>query len=281
MHLAISFMRLFLFLFILGVSSYPLDITSFASEAASEEKPTSTISPSSHTQTLETETEGKIDFWTVLSHGMIVKDLNADGKVVGGEERKLLFSQGDLIYFLLPHDRSAAPKEWVLYKKITPVYHPGTGTFLGDLIEITGTVRIIDQTDSVLSGVITRSKGTISIGDKLAEAKTFLPPSPSSEGNPSSKKEGSIVEVREGRLNSAEQDIVYLDQGREDGIFPGTQFEIIHNETETSSQFALPPRKAGRLLVLSAQARTSTARIIQSLEPIVKGDLLSPLPSEK
>lgn len=80
--------------------------------------------------------------------------------------------------------------------------------------------------------------------------------------------------MRDDRLSNGEHDIVYIDQGWKNGILPGDQFEIIHGG-EKAGAGRIPKRSVGRLLVLTSQKETATARITLSSEPISKGTLLN------
>lgn len=216
------------------------------------------------------------DFWS-LSNGMIARELKSDGKLVGAKESKTMFSKGDVVYLLLDKEAPVSSNEWVLFRKVKKVYHPKTGEFMGDLIEITGMVKTIENHEQNMTGQIIHSREAISLNDELIAIGTLLRTATPSAVSPLDKKEGTIIEVRDDRLNIGEQDIVYIDRGRNDGIVPGHQFEILH-DGQKSSRTTLPKRSAGRLVVLSTQEQTSTARITESSEPISKGDPLQFLP---
>jgi len=220
-----------------------------------------------------------IDFWSSLSNGMVARELKADGKLIGGKDSKTMFSTGDIVYLVLQNESPTSPNEWVLFRKVKKVYHPKTGEFMGDLIEITGTAKAIGSRDHTIIGQIVHSKEVISLQDEMIGIGTLMRTASPSESIPSVKKEGTIIEVRDNRLNNAEQDIVYIDRGRRDGLLPGHQFEVLHGGQKTS-QATFPPRRAGRLVIVSTQDQTATAQIIESSEPISKGDPILFLPKQ-
>lgn len=151
---------------------------------------------------------------------------------------------------------------------------------MGDLIEITGMVKALENHDHTITGQIIHSKESISLQDEVAAIGTLMRTATPSEGALSGKEEATIIEVRDNRLSSGEQDIVYIDRGRKDGILPGHQFEILHGG-QKAGEATLPQRSAGRLVIVSTQDQTATARIIESVEPISKGDPLQYLPKNK
>lgn len=248
---------------------------------ASAEEPSMSLEESSSplAELVENEIAKGIDFWS-LSDGMVVRELKADGKLIGGKESKQIFSKGDIVYLRLEKESPVSPNEWVLFRKIKKVHHPKTGEFMGDLIEITGTVKALESHDHIITGQIIHSKGATSLDDEIATVGTLMRGETVSEATATDKKDGVIIEVRDNRLSSGEQDIVYIDRGRKDGLLPGHQFEILHGGQKTS-RATLPQRSTGRLVILSTQDRTATARIIESSEPISKGDPLKYLPKTK
>jgi hypothetical protein len=244
-----------------------------------EELPTEEpMSPLSDLIEHEIASPRKIDFWSSLSNGMVLQELKADGKLVGAKESKTIFSRGDILYLHLPKTE-AASDEWILYRKIKRVHHPKTGKLLGDLIEITGAIKVVARDDQTATAQVIHSKEAISLDDEVAALGTLIGPATPSEPISSDEKEGMIAAVRDDRLSNGEHDIVYIDLGWRDGILPGDQFEIIRGG-EKATVGTIPKRSVGRLLVLSSQEQTATARITLSSEPISKGDSLQFLPKE-
>lgn len=245
-----------------------------------EELPTEEpMSPLSELIENEIASPRKVDFWSSLSNGMVVQGLKADGKIVGAKESKTIFSKGDIVYIYLPKTEEVSG-EWILYRKIKKVHHPKTGKLLGDLIEITGAIKVVERHDETAIAQIVLSKDAISMDDEIVALEALIPPSTSPDQASSDKEGGMIAEVRDNRLSSGEHDIVYIDQGWNNGVLPGDQFEIIHGG-EKAGVGHIPKRSVGRLRVLSSQQQTATARITLSSEPILKGDSLQYLLSGK
>lgn len=236
------------------------------------------MSPLSELIENEIASPRKVDFWSSLSNGMVVQDLKADGKLVGAKDSKTIFSRGDIVYLQLSKTE-AASNEWVLYRKVKKVHHPKTGKLLGDLIEITGAIKVIERNEDAATAQVVHSKEAISMDDEIVALGALIRSSTPSEQVSSDKKGGVIAEVRDDRLSNGEHDIVYIDQGWKNGILPGDQFEIIHGG-EKAGAGRIPKRSVGRLLVLTSQKETATARITLSSEPISKGDPLQYLPKE-
>lgn len=223
-------------------------------------------------------------FWS-LSSGMVIRELAAGGRIAGAKEPKLMFSEGDLVYLVLAQEQPPSQNEWVVFRKTKSVYHPATGKLVGDLIEVNGLVRIVERQGQSIIARVLHSKGPISVNDKIVSQETLLAASSSAQERQGDKKEGTIIEFKDNRVNNGEQDIVYIDRGRKDGLLPGDRFQVIHGGQETGARVngekvRLPKRSAGRILILSTQEHTATALITESSEIIAKGDPLIYLPKE-
>jgi hypothetical protein len=74
-------------------------------------------------------------------------------------------------------------------------------------------------------------------------------------------------------------DVVYLNQGRENGVHPGAVFEVLRPMGHVKHPFTKKDlgyfvRDIGRLRVLESHAKTATAEIILSCDSVELGDVL-------
>ncbi len=223
------------------------------------------------------------DFWNAISKGMILLAPKADGEIAASVDAKQMLGQGDTVYLSSYGELFSPEQESVIFKTLEPVFHPKTGERLGDMVEVLGVVRVDVVGEDVSTGEILRSKNPIYKKDKIASIDRFIPIPPADLVIPEEGAEGTIVAVPEERVSNAQHDIVYIDRGSEEGIIPGDQFVIIHGgerlsvSSKTSQATAtegvnIPYREVGTILVLATQEHTATARIIRSVEEVVKGD---------
>ncbi|HEY5599362.1 MAG TPA: hypothetical protein VIK48_01615, partial [Candidatus Manganitrophaceae bacterium] len=224
------------------------------------------------------------DFWGSLSSGAIVSELKPAGKIVGANDKdlKTMYGEGDLVYLVSTENPVPPQKEWVVFKDIKKIYHPKSGEYLGNLVVVLGMVKAVEASGKMTTGRVTHSNLPIQKGDPIISVENLIGQVPAGVRSPSEKK-GVIVESNENHINSGLLDIVYIDQGKNEGVAAGDKFEIIHETTEGSlnlegERVPFPPRKVGSLVVLSAQSHTATARIVRSSEPILKGDPVFYLP---
>ncbi len=236
------------------------------------------LPPESEEVVAEIPEPPKEDFWPLVSQGMIIRKLGHTGIITASEDQKHMLGQGDLIY-LATHDEPFFPdQEWVVFEMIKDVIHPKTQAPMGELVHVLGLVRVIDVAEDVATARITRSHAPMKIGNPITFIESFIPLNTEKGLPPKNGSEGFVIEVKDARVNNAQHDVVYIDRGKEAGISRGDRFVIVHagirksfSET-TSEEKTLPYRKVGTMVVLATQAHTATAKIIQSVEPIAKGD---------
>ncbi len=223
----------------------------------------------------------KEDLWPDISQGMVLMKPSDGGEVSASEDNKRLLGQGDVVY-LKGKDKSLHPdQEWVVFRTVKDVVHPKTNAQMGELVYVLGLVRVIDVDERVATARVIRSKEPIVRGDRIALIDQFVPKENTINKALQKGDEAYVIEVREERRNNAQHDIVYIDRGQENGVSRGDRFIVIHEgirsddfSNTTISDNSLPFRKIGTMVVLSTQEQTATAKIIQSMEPIAKGDTI-------
>ena len=215
------------------------------------------------------------DLFQVLSAGAIVPDVVDRGVVVGGVDEREMLAIGDTVYLLSKKEQLEPGQDWVLFRVNRKVYHPVTGEYLGELINVLGQARVIRIEEGYAVSRITRSVDGIHRGDRIAPMNLFPE---GAIGDAPDGLGGFVVELHDDKVGSAIPDIVYIDRGKKDGVGPGDRFSIIklgrHVGLYNTSGDRLPSRQVGELEILSTQEETSTAQIVRSAEPILRGDRL-------
>ncbi|HIE64514.1 MAG: hypothetical protein ABGX83_02735 [Nitrospira sp.] len=217
------------------------------------------------------------DFWALFSNGMIVTDLQPDGEIRAAEDAKTMLGDGDIVYLKSFREEFVDEGQWVVFKTMKDVYHPKTKERLGDLVNVLGLIEVTHADKDSATAQIVHSKEPISRSDYIISVENLFKKVDLSDQALPENTEGTIVEVRDNRRSNAQHDIVYIDYGRNDGVVRGDRFSIIHSGQRSDFRLSrkavgLPHREVGVLVVLSTQDRTATARIVESKEPISKGD---------
>ena len=158
------------------------------------------------------------------------------------------------------------------------VRHPLSNEPLGRQYSYFGRIRVLSvQEESAIAEIVQSCDG-ISVGMLL---KPFEPePIPLARRSalrpttePVSAEElasaGVIVSSPLDLVTLGQDHVVYIDRGEEDEVLPGDIFTIYR-----MNRPAAPPVVLGELAVLSVQAHTAIAKILESRYPVYVGDRL-------
>lgn len=192
---------------------------------------------------------------------------------------KYKLTSGDIIY--LDGGRAAGLSPGMLFTAVASgklVRHPLSHDALGRQYNYMGRVRVLSvQEDSAIAEIVQNCDG-ISVGMKL---KPFEPePIPLARRSPlrpfSEPASGEalasaavIVSSPADLVTLGQDHVVFIDRGEEDEVLPGDLFTIYRMNRESQPAVVL-----GELAVLSVQAHTAIARILESRYPVYIGDRL-------
>jgi hypothetical protein len=163
------------------------------------------------------------------------------------------------------------------------VFHPETDREIGYPIQILGIIEVEEVLDKIAKVRITKSFSEIHLQDRIkAYQQSPLPV----RSEPKGKIQGMVIASEDGRLNLSAQNIVFLDQGKNQHVQAGNSFTIYRRDRISDESFKgedSPWHETvndviGELLVLKAEDNTSTAVITKSEDPILVGYLFSVKP---
>ena len=155
-------------------------------------------------------------------------------------------------------------------------YHDTFGIrhdIVGNQILVKGVVRVI-QTASVTSrAVVEQAFNPIKVDDLIVPFPKRRPPMIASNYvAPKKDLQGYIISSRDNTLMFTMNDVVFLDQGEEDGVDLGDRFEIYaYSLTIDEDEDDINPEIIGEITVISIQEDTSTGVILNAIEPIFPG----------
>jgi hypothetical protein len=216
----------------------------------------------------------------LFSSGLIVPKLENKGVIIGSWDKKVLLGDNDIIYIDKRKNPSIANGDkYTIYKVVRQVKHPATEKKIGYLVKILGVVQITDVKKDVATGTIIRSFDTMEYGDRLMPYKKTAIPGESEKGGGNKKLKGYIVDVKDEKIQNAQLDIVYIDRGTKDGVMVGDRFVVVRPGLKTSKYgpgggLRLPGQIVGELSILSVQEKTATAKILNSVRSVTKGDFV-------
>ncbi|MBI5560082.1 MAG: LysM peptidoglycan-binding domain-containing protein [Deltaproteobacteria bacterium] len=208
--------------------------------------------------------------------GFVTKEeLGVSGVILKAkDDQKLNLHNDDIVFlsFKEPGGVKAADR-FTVFKEGGKIYHPRTGRYVGKTIENLGNLIVIGVGDTIV-GRIDVSYREIPVGAKLTP---YIKPATEVTVAPAEKDvKGVIITGLEGKSELSENDIVYIDRGFEDGLKEGNILDIYRDRGKVKDPFKrkkvkLPPETVGRVLVVNARAKGSTAIILKGVEVIYPG----------
>ena len=224
-------------------------------------------------------------------------------RIVSAQEGRVLLTRGDYAYARGQNgspllDDQKAEKLFRVFRTATPLKDPDTGAILGYEAVYAGKAKLLssettsEETDAdgkpstaiVPARIaIIAAKEEIRVGDRLLpepprEVRTYTPHAP--QGDMS----GRIVSVYGSAVkNAAQNQVVVINKGREDGMDAGTVLAILKNggrvidkQDPNRPMMKLPDERNGLLMVFRTFDRLSYALILDITDGVQVGDRLAP-----
>ena len=200
---------------------------------------------------------------------------NQDTKYLPHTDHAADAATGDLVYVSGGVSTGlVAGETYLIVEPAQIVEHPVTGRDLGRQYDYIGQLRILCTEDGRSRAIITESCREIPLGARLKPVPQLPIPIarvPDVAGwcDPDSgKTNGYIVDSREWDLGLVEGNLVQIDLGRDNAIQPGDFLTV----TRPSPRKGQPPMILGQIGVLTTEARTATAIVLQARREILIGD---------
>ncbi|MBX3330752.1 MAG: OmpA family protein [Nitrospira sp.] len=210
-----------------------------------------------------------------FSSGAIQKTSPIDGTVnlITGDNQstgnRMLLGKRDSLYLKLNNPAEVAVGDlFTVYRRVRKVFHPVTKEYLGFVMNRSAVVKVTAADHALTTVEAVLSYAPISPGDPVMRFVAPVPDTVTSFASKTSDLEGMIVELQADRTMTlvSQSNVVYLDQGREDGLKTGDLLDI-HRHSP-----GLPPRKIGQLKVLSVESHTAAAIVLKANTRVIKGD---------
>jgi hypothetical protein len=191
------------------------------------------------------------------------------GWVVAARDNKFLLAQGDEVYLQLPEGADASyTGPYQVLRGLREIRHPQTNKKMGTLYGILGYVRAAAQPqDGVARGMIIISQYAIEAGDLIRKG---APPPREIYSNFSKRElDGYVVAgLRTDHLLS-EYDVIFIDQGVEEGVQAGDTFWVLEparkvDNPSGSGKLTLPDTRMAVVVVIHAEKKTATALVTNS-----------------
>lgn len=217
----------------------------------------------------------------VRSAGFIAgekEEMEGIGKVVEAKEGKLELVEEDEVY--INFQRGISPQkgdQFTIFRVGDPIKHPiFKKKMIGRKVQILGRATIIATKEGrAQTALITRSYDSIARGDVIAP---YFPPQEELAIRRLDRPVyGWVVASKMPKLELAEGDVVYIDQGEENHIQPGHLFDVFRRgavvkDPVSEEKVKLPDEPIARMVIISTQRKTATAVILHSRLSVYVGD---------
>ncbi len=189
---------------------------------------------------------------------------------------------------------SASPGDWIyvnkglkdgvkkgdvfyVYNRSEPVLDPDTEDEAGYIVSIVGIITIEEVSEETSGASVTMVYDIMQRGDALLPRYEVKAPQLDPDRPLDDKTiEAKVMTVRNGKKGIAENDIVYLNAGRKQGVAEGDIFKVVeHREERNPEEGHGLEIDLGRVQVISVRQDTATALVINAYNEIRAGDRLT------
>jgi hypothetical protein len=144
---------------------------------------------------------------------------------------------------------------------------------VGNQIFVKGVIRVVETASVTSRAVVEQAFNPIQIDDLIVPFPERRPPMIAVNYVPPKKDlKGIIISNRGNNLMFTMNDVVYIDQGEEEGVGLGDRFQIYaYPLTIDEDEEDINPEIIGEIAIISIQENTSTGVILIAAEPIIPG----------
>jgi hypothetical protein len=174
---------------------------------------------------------------------------------------------------------------YLIYETVRPINHPVSGELIGYQTRVLGAAVVVATDPRAVTLVITSSLDPIERGALLGPW-TEKPFRPVRSRAATKDLDGFVVGTRlEVLTQIAEQNVVFIDKGKVDGVEEGNVFKVMRSGDPyglplTKEQFSppndptLPAEVLGELMVIDVKETTSTALVMKCRRELLIGDVV-------
>ena len=200
------------------------------------------------------------------------KDLKTAGKIVGSKEEKKMLATLDEAYVDFPADKPMQVGErYTVYMPVGEIKHPMTHKKLGQMVQIHGEVEVRAVTDGHIARVaIVDCTEPIErgffVGPLRREFKIVQPRADRAN------LKGVVVAVLRPHQMVANPDIVFVDQGRDEGLEVGNRLLVVRRgdgyapvlKPRPIDDPRFPAETLGEILIVETRDHISTGLVTRS-----------------
>jgi len=203
------------------------------------------------------------------------EELDAVGLLADTVDNRYMMVEGDTVFVTFRELGAVRPGDrFDVVRSVGRVVHPLTGRYLGEKISELGVIEIRSIHDEVATAKIIESEFEMQRGDRLM--MHLDPRQVISLRKAPAGIVGVVADARQGKLALADNDFIYLDIGRNDGLSNGNMVYISRERRATelaeARNLKLPERLLGAAVVIDTKSTTATALVVKAVDAIRRGD---------
>lgn len=201
------------------------------------------------------------------------EDLKVSGKIGNSHDEHHMLSYGDNVFFKLDKEPDIGQSFYV-YRVVRDVKHPVTGVPIGRVVRNLGEIVVEGNAEDKTSiGRITRSFDAIERNDILLASDLETDREVVFQKNETNVRGYILDEVTDLTTMASENQRVFIDKGKRDGVKQGNIFSIVRaGDPITAEVVGLPDEYIGRIVVVDVKEDSCTGVIVQADREINRGD---------
>jgi len=205
------------------------------------------------------------------------------GKIVKTTEDHMMVAAYDHVWVDLGAAKGVKVGDiFSIFKIEQTIYHPVTKNKLGYKILNLGQLQVVTLNENAAEAEIIQSYYDTQVGDYI---RPYVPPLSAEVPVVASAAnlEGYVVASRRDTPSFGQNDIVYIDLGKSQGVVPGNAFEVYEpgvSVQDKGRRLLLPDVVIGTLVVLDARDNTSVALVTESSREFAVGNKIRTAPSK-
>lgn len=213
----------------------------------------------------------------IARSGFVSKEaFKASGVIVRPKDKKVMTYINDDVILSFEDDVDVNKGDrFVVFTVGEKVRHPITRKHVGYVVDNHGSIRVTRAIGSVIEGTVDVAFKEIFKGAKLTP---YIDPlKVVTVTKTTAEVEARIVAAVEGVHEVAENDVVYIDKGRRDGLLLGNKLGVYRargtvKDPLRKKDIPLPAIELGKVLVISVEEDSAACLVVESLRAMKTGD---------
>lgn len=236
----------------------------------------------------------------LLTAGYLTKTDRPFGQIIDAQTEGDAHAAGDIVFINRGSNNGVEPgSRYFVYRRMKEVKDPETNRPFGHVVSIVGKLEVtgvkrskvteitgapeterrgyishVGVKPNVSSARITKAYTSVLVGDYIVpEFRVQVPKVDPDRPVEAKSLEAMVVAVSPEKNSSAANDVVYLNVGRNNGVFEGDVFGISSRQEEDSAATKYGFKKrVGKVRVIMSRPETATAIVVDATNEIFAGD---------